>query len=190
MKRAIRGSLLLLAIALALGCAGPRVTTDWDPSISWPLVRRYAWLPDPPGLSGDPQLHNALVDARVRRAVESELDAQGYERVSRQRADVFVTYYLGLETRVNLQWVTHTHAYRPGGWHERHRTEVRGREHEVGTLLIDILTRERNLIWRGSTSSRVRRNLDPTEREERIATAVAAILAEFPPTDDCPSCRR
>lgn len=182
--------LLVIATPLWLGCAGPNVTTDWDPSISWPMLGRYAWLPDPPGHAGDPQLHNSLVDGRVRRAVDRELAAAGYERVFEERADFYITYYLGLETQVSVRLVANSYNYRPGGWSERHRTETRVREREVGTLLIDFLDRERSLIWRGSTSSRVRSNLDPMQRNERIATAVHAILAEFPPTRDCPACRR
>ena len=180
---------MLVVASLSIGCAGPRVQTDWDPSINWPALTHYAWLPDPPGHAGDPRLHNELIDGRVRRAVEERLAERGFQRVPGEQANFFVTYYLGLDTRVNLQWVTHTHSYRRGGWQERHTTEVQGREHEVGTLMIDILGRRRTLVWRGTTSSRVRRNLDPQQRDELITTAVDAILEEFPPIEDCPGCR-
>ena len=85
--------------------------------------------------------------------------------------------------------VSQSFRYHRSGWAERHHTQTRLREREVGTLLIDVLDRQRSLIWRGSTSSRVRRNQGPEERQERIDTAVNAILNQFPPTRDCPSCR-
>ena len=187
---AIRALLPIIVIAFQLGCASPGVETDWDPSISWPMLARYAWLPDPPGQAGDPRFHNSLVDARVRRAVDGQLALQGLVKVSPARADFFVTYYLGLDTRVSVRLIAHSYTRRADGWSDRHRTETRMREHEVGTLLIDLLDRERSLIWRGSTSSRVRSNLSPTQRDERIGAAVQAILDQFPPARDCPSCRR
>jgi hypothetical protein len=187
---ALRFLLAGIATTFWLGCAGPSVVTDWDPSISWPMLGRYAWLPDPAEMAGDPRLHNTLVDGRVRRAVDRQLAAAGYERVFEKQPDFFVTYYLGLDTQISVRMVANSFGYQRGGWSERHRTETRIREHEVGTLLIDFLDRERALIWRGSTSSRVRSNLTPTRRDERIATAVEAILAEFPPTRDCPACSR
>ena len=187
--RYLAGLLIALAIFVS-GCAGLRVETDWDPSISWPMLQRYKWLPDPPGHEGDPQLHNALVDGRVRRALDRELREAGYERVFDDSADFFVTYYLGLETRISVRMITQSYGYSSHSvWAQRQRTETRLREREVGTLMIDFLDRERALIWRGSTESRVRSNQTPSQRDERIAEAVAAILAEFPPTRDCPSCR-
>jgi hypothetical protein len=57
--------LLPIAIVFSIGCASPRVDTDWDPSINWPALTHYAWLPDPPGHAGDPRLHNDLIDGRV-----------------------------------------------------------------------------------------------------------------------------
>ena len=171
---------LALATGFCLGCATP-VSTDFDPRFDFSQVQRYAWLPDPPGHAGDTRLHNALVDGRVRGAVDRVLRARGYVKVAPENADLLVTYYLSLERRVSMRMVSQSFGYSRRGWHDHHRTETFVREHEQGTLLVDFLDTGRGLLWRGSTSSRVRQNSDPQQRTQQISDAVEAILEHFPP---------
>ncbi len=177
-----RAMLLMLGLALGLGCQSMQVTTDFDRFFRFGSIRTYAWLPDPLGHAGDPLLHNDLIDRRVRAAVNRELVVHGYTRVPVDEADVHVTYYLGLETVVSWRMVSQSYHYSSAGFAERHRTETYLRQFEQGTLLIDVLDpSRRRLVWRGTAQARVRRNTDPQQREERIAEAVAKILDRFPP---------
>jgi hypothetical protein len=164
-----------------LGCGSMQVNADFRRNFRFTSVESYAWLPDPPGHAGDPVLHNDLIDGRVRDAVDHELEAMGYRKVSVEEADLHVTYYLGLETRVSMQMVSNAYQYR-GGFFDHHSTQTVLREYERGTLLIDMLEApRRRLVWRGTASARVRRRSDPGEREQKIFDAVERILAQFPP---------
>ena len=159
-----------------------QVTTDFDRFFRFGSIGTYAWLPDPPGHAGDPLLHNDLIDARVRAAVDRELRAHGYTRVPVDEADIHVTYYLGLETVVSWRMVSQSYLYSSSGFADRHRTETHLRQFEQGTLLIDVLDpMRRRLVWRGSAQARVRRNSDPERRNAQIAEAVEQILDRFPP---------
>jgi len=173
---------LILGAASCVGCSGIRVTTDFDPSANFAAFRSYAWLPDTPQQPGDPRLHNALVDGRVRSAVERALAARGFQKVPTENADFLVTYHLGLETRMDVQTIHRSHGYSSRTWHRRHSTQTIVTEYEMGTLLLDVLDPTRGLVWRGSANARVRERSDPAQRESRINDAVQKILDRFPPT--------
>jgi hypothetical protein len=181
MRRSLHLSLALL-LAVAAGCSGLRVSTDFDPGFPFARLGRYAWLPDPPRHTSHPQLHNSLVDGRVRRSVDRQLAGRGYRKVPVEEADFLVTYYLGLETRFDTRTIDRGVGYGHGGWYGGARTETRVTQYEEGTLVLDFLDPERNLVWRGSASARVREKSTPEQRERRIDEAVQAILERFPPS--------
>jgi hypothetical protein len=163
------------------GCYTIRVRADADPRFDFSSIRTYAWLPDPPGMDGDPELHNELIDRRVRRVVNRELDALGYELVPVAEADIHVTYYLALETHVQWRVVATRYQYSRAGWVERHRTESARREYDRGSLLLDLLNPEaRRLVWRGSARARVRSDTNVSRRRMQINEAVAKLVARMP----------
>jgi hypothetical protein len=175
-------SLALLGLALCVGCSTLRVTTDFDPGVEFGGFGRYAWLPDGPAQGKDPRLHNDLIDARVRGAVDRVLAERGFEKVAEAEADFFVTYYLGLETRIDVRTVHSNFRYSRRGWSGSVGNSTRVRQYERGTLLIDVLEpTERRLVWRGSTDARVTRRSDPARRDQQIDEAVQSILGRFPP---------
>jgi hypothetical protein len=178
------GGLLGLFVTLSAGCAGIPVTTDFDPSVDFAAFRSYAWLPDPPGVSSDSRLHDTSVDARVINAVDRELLLRGYEKVLANEANFHISYYLGLETRIDVQTVHRSFNYDHRSWHGGQRLETIVREYDVGTLLLDILDpAERRLVWRGSGNAKVRATADPAHRQARIDDGVRSILRRFPPPE-------
>lgn len=174
--------LVAIGLALLASCQTPiQVGADFRRNFRFSSVQTYAWLPDPPGHAGDPVLHNDLIDERVRGAVDRKLQEMGYRRVA-EKADIYVTYYLGLETQVNARMVSSTYHY-AGGFLDRHSTNRAISQYERGTLLIDLLEpTTRRLVWRGTASARVRRQTDPAERDRKIDDAVDKTLAQFPPS--------
>lgn len=174
-------SLLLLGVALGVGCSSIRVVTDFDPDTEFSGFEEYAWLPDERP-EGDPRLHNDLVDAVVRRSVDRTLSERGFRKVPLASANFLVTYYLGLETRIDVQTVHSSFRYSRRGWSGSVGTDTRVRQYERGTLLVDVLDpSSRRLVWRGSADSRVGSRTDPARRDQQIDDAVRRILDRFPP---------
>ena len=182
-ERSIRVVLVISCVAFFAGCATWPVTTDYDPDAQFSELRTYAWLPDQPGQPRDPRLQNDLLDARVRASVERTLAERGFEKATQGAADFLVTYYISLETRIDVQTIHRNHRYSfRGGWVGGPTTETWVTEYERGTLLLDVLLPpERRLIWRGSTNARVRDRPTPEARAQRIDGAVQAIMKRFPP---------
>src|SRR4051812_9616632 len=87
MQTRTRQIILGIGVLLAAGgCAGRQVTTDYSPAVGFSQFRTYA-LVSPPDTAGQ-----ALLDQRVRTAVQAQLTAKGLTETDRQHADLYVGY--------------------------------------------------------------------------------------------------
>ena len=183
MARTVR-TLLGLALLLAAGCSSFAVEHDYDPQADFARYRSWYWLPPSP--SGDPRADNALVDARVRAAVENALAARGFTQTSTGEGDLGIGYHIAIEGKLDVRTIDHYYGYGPGwgyyGGPGRVGSETYVDQYDEGTLILDLVdSRSRKLVWRGSASARLREGLTPQEREERTQEAVDAILNQYPP---------
>jgi hypothetical protein len=182
---ALRPTVALLILAATwLACSGIRVDSDYDPSADFSQLRTWSWLPQTRE-SGDPRLDNALLDSRIRNAVEAELRAKGFERVDSGASNFQVVYHVNVEGKVDVDTVYRgyphgrygRYGYRGGGY-----SETTVRQYDEGTLLIDFLDPDSGaLLWRGSGQATVRESSSPEQRTKRVNEAVNKILAQFPP---------
>jgi len=175
----------LLVTGLLLGltaCSSIQVTTDYDPQTNFTALRSYAWLANARKPSDDPRLHNSLVDARVRAAVDRELAAKGYSKTEPASANLLITYYLGLESKIDVHTIHSSYGYGYRGWYGGMGTETMVDQYDEGSIILDVLDPQgSDLLWRGTGSARVSTSNSPEERENRINQAVSKILASFPP---------
>ncbi len=165
-----------------LGCSGIHVTTDFDPSANFSDAKSYAWFDERSGVQGDRADVTSLLDRRVRSAVDAELQAKGLARVDKSAAKLFVTYHLGVESKLDIDTINSGYGYGRYGRYGGIATTTTVREYQEGTLLIDLVDpSSKQLIWRGAGQARLREYSSPEEREQRVGEAVKAILADFPP---------
>jgi len=172
----------LLAGALLLGCSGVKVRTDYDPAADFIALHTYAWLPTPREKTGDPRIDDPLINARIKRAVDYTLVAKGFSQAEAEKADFHVTFYVGIDRKLDVTTMPRAYGYygRWGGVYGGATTYVD--QYDVGTLLIDVIDRERNqLVWRGVGEARLRHSRTPEESERRIQKTVEAIFKSFPP---------
>ena len=164
-----------------VACSGIQVTTDYDPQTQFGDLKSYAWLANARKPSDDPRLHNSLVDGRVREAVDRELAAKGYTKTGASSANFLVTYYLGLESKIDIHTIHSSYGYGYRGWYGGMGTETMVDQYDEGSLILDVLDpKGSDLLWRGTGSARVSTSNTPEKREQRINDAVAKILATFP----------
>jgi len=176
-KRA-RGLALAVLAAAGLGCA-TTVRVDFDPHEDFASYRTWAWLPrgwEVPASDVDPEL-----DALLRGAIERELAARGFSQAGELTPDFLVTYHLriqhqlvrGIETPA-MQTLSSPH--RDGGY-EVVASRPSVLPYELGTLVLDVAeARERQLVWRGIGTRRVR-----TSFKRRAEAVVTEIFEAFPP---------
>jgi hypothetical protein len=174
MRHLFAVGLVLVAALGAAGCASSgnhKVRTDFDPDVDFTRYVTYDWLDSPltsqpiqstSAAATHPFEGNTLVDKRVRRAVDSELAARGYQRAGDTSPDFRVRYQVSFEHDTDDSDATH----RPDRF-------------EQGLLFIDVIDAEsQRMSWRGWTRDR---NRDGYFTDEQLRRSVTSILSKFPP---------
>lgn len=189
------GAFLAVAVMALTGCtAALKVSSDYNPEVDFGKLRTFAWLPSPPTKDGDPRTNSTLLAGRVRRAAVADLKAKGFAEVAPAASpDFYVTYHAAIDEKMNVRSTPTTYGgygygYGYRGWWAPMPPVVSSgvsvQHYELGTLIIDIVDRERDdLVWRGSGQAKLSKKDQRTsgERDVFIADAVRKILATFPP---------
>jgi len=176
----VRTSLAALLLCLLGACSSVRVSVDYDPTEDFSAYRTFTWFPRPQQPTGDYRIDNPLLDARIRAAVERELAAKGYRKVEDRVPDFYVAYHLSFQDKLDVYTVDR--GYMTYWGYRVSMPETQVHQYEEGTLVLDIANvREKELVWRGVGSGRVRQDPTPEQTTEAVNRAVAEILARFPP---------
>jgi len=175
---------LLLLAALA-ACQSFDVRSDWDETASFDGYQRYFWLEPPIAEGADPFADNDLLRKRVRKAIEANLTARGFQPVSqREDADFLVTYGVQLDEKLRVNGTSGVY----GGYGGYGRWPIGAgigttdvRNYQEATLIVDFLsTQKEELVWRGWGSGFLQTR-DRERGQERFEAGVKAVLDAFPP---------
>jgi hypothetical protein len=170
----------LLLLAACVGCSA-KLGVEFDPQEDFAGYRTWAWLPRQPAPPRGRGVHDPALDALIRQRVERELAARGYDQVVGDSPDFYVTYSVQIERQARL----HSEQHADQMLFSHHNTPSyivsggarRVRIYEESTLVIDVADgKERQLVWRGIRTERVRGSFQP-----HAGAAVAEILDSFPP---------
>ncbi len=186
--------LALASIATCLACGGGvKINTDYNQMIDYGQFETYAFMP-----VEDRPDENELISARIRNAISANVEEGGFRKVDDpNRADLWVAWHLMLDEKFST---TTTGGGYTGGYYGAYGRGYWGRygyggggygmstsyttvnEWTEGTLVIDVIDREQDiLIYRATAESKIRENVSPQERTERINDVVARMMADFPP---------
>jgi len=157
-----------------------------DPDVSFRDLETFAFAEEPQErLQAEPgsKVGNPFVDQAVQRAIRNQLVKDGFEQVPADQASFLVDLHVGSRssTWYSLRTANYIDAYDSyfDNWASRGAV-VQPHTYQDGTLVIDIIDpKSGKLIWHGWSTESVPPRADQTEV---IKTAVARILAQFPPT--------
>ncbi|GIU40818.1 DUF4136 domain-containing protein [Shewanella colwelliana] len=177
---------IVLAAALALSaCSTMKSSSDYDPKVNFNEIKSYAWVVQK---SDDKTYHlDGLMDQRVRAAVNSQLQFKGLTLADANTADVLVNYFTKVDKKINVDTFNTNYGYNPyygpgWAWGGNMHTQTTVREYEVGTLIVDLVSRESGqLIWRGSVADTIRDKNTPEERVEVVNKAITEMMLHYPP---------
>jgi hypothetical protein len=176
---------LLAVAALALGgCAsGPDVRTDYDRSADFGKYRTYGFVAQAGTDNGDTR---SLATLALQNAAAGQMEARGYKRAD--NPDLVINFKGKLEEKVDVE-STPAPYYGPGwgygGWYGAAyggwgATEVTTRRYNVGTLVMDVVDREkRQVVFQGVISGVVTKEMQKN-REAAINGAVQRLFAQYP----------
>lgn len=173
-------------IASLAGCASVKVNQDYEPGTDFSAYRAFDWKSAAQPRTGDIRVDNPLLDSRIRKAVESTLEAKGFNKTGPTGADFLVDYNLSIQARIDSSPVSVGTGFGIGGGGSFGGIGIGTdtiESYDTGLLVIDFYdAKTGRMIWRGSGSKRLGRQADPANNAEEINVLVDKILAQFPPT--------
>lgn len=161
-----------------MGCSGISTTSDWDETFDFSGLSTYAWMDQ--GVEGGV---SEIMLRRMYMAVDENLAAKGFSKADPYSADVLFAYHTGTQDQQQYD----TYGYGAGGWWGGYwgggMTTTTVRTYTEGTLILDVIDREKNeLVWRGSASKTIDEMDSPEQRVSTIEAAVEKLLKDFPPS--------
>jgi len=182
----------LIIVGILSACSTMKVTSDYDPFASFSGLRTFAWISDIQDKTGDPRIDDPILDTLIRKAVEIQLELQGFEKRTVDPPNFLVGYHAAIDRKIEVRTINKVYSDFPGlGWDDfddrfnyrgEEDTETEVFEFDEGTLILDVVDPEnKQLIWRGSAKAEIKYADNPEKRNERIKKAIRLILKNFPP---------
>jgi hypothetical protein len=185
LQRAPFVAALLAATALA-GCAtGPDVRGDYDRAADFGKYKTYNFLVEK---GADAAEFKSIAQQMIQEAAAREMEARGY--VKAQDPDLLLNFKGKLEEKTDIQstpapYYGPSFGYRgwngaPYGAYGYGGTEVSTRRYKVGTLVMDVIDREkRQAVYQGGLEGVVTSKM-LQDKQGTITNAVAAIFSQYP----------
>jgi hypothetical protein len=178
---------VLSGLLAAAGCSTLDVHADKDPAADFSKYKTYEWTTKSKGaeatdVTGHP---SDLVEDRIHRAVEAQLNAKGLRPVDAaigEKPDIYVTDHTSLKERIEGDWsgVDLGLGYGFGPWYGMawNAPYAPARQYTEGTLVIDLIDADTHrLVWRGIATDEAPA---PEKSAEKVDQAVAETFKKFP----------
>ena len=176
----------LVATALLAGCASqPKVLSDYDKSADFAKYRTFGFVTQ---VGADSTEFRSLAVQTMQAAATRQMEMRGY--ALSDTPDLVINFTGKIEEKTDVESVPAPY-YGPGwgyggfygapygGWGGV-GTQVTTRRYNVGTLVMDIVDREkRQAVFQGSVSDVVTKEM-MENREAAITGAVNRIFASYP----------
>jgi len=168
------------------GCSTVSVNQDYDTSVDFSSIRSVAWLPATQQVAPKAitfAQKNPLMAKRIQNAITEQLKLKGISTRQPGLVDAFVTYHYSTKRVLQTDPVSTTFGFGVFGGHGgvMFNTSPDLYEYEEGRLVIDIINRNNQLVWRGISPSRLVEQSSPNETTKVVNQVVSAILAQYPP---------
>ena len=168
----------LMGLAVLAGCSGIQVDSEFAPDASLDGFETYAWL-EYPAEAGYLRAESRFMEARIFTAVDSAMSSKGYTKVEGAAAADFLVVYQVTGT----DGIQAGHTYGTFGY-----TTPRDRilwpvgpsvPYTKGTLIVDIVSPDMELLWRGSASGSLEVP-DQGELAKAVYQSAARIIGRLP----------
>lgn len=168
---------------LLIGCTSIQPKSDFDPEADFANVRTFSWISDKPLIVSTAQPVSPLLEGRLMRSIQSNLEAKGLRHVAKaSAADVAISFTVGARDKIRVD--SYPSMYRGGwgtGWGGAYYRDVDVTEYTEGRLAIDMFSvKGRSPVWHGWAEKRIT-SRDVENPQPVIDEVVTAILSKYPP---------
>ena len=167
-----------LGLVALVGCSGIEVRSDFAPGASLDGFETYAWL-EHPTEAGYLRAQSRFMERRIFTAVDSAMAVKGYRKVEAEAdADFLVAYQVTGSDGLQAGTMYDTFGYRTP--RDRILYPVGPSvPYTKGTLIVDIVSPEMELLWRGSASGSLEVP-DQGELAKAVYQSAARIIGRLP----------
>ena len=182
---------VVAAMILLVGCAhGPYVVTDYESTYDFSTLKTFS-VADPKQDVKENLLISPFTFSHVRATVESELAKRYQVAVKGAKPDFIVSYHIVVEEKIDpgtynslygFGYYGRPYRYYPSPFYYGYGPLDGPTVYNQGSLIIDIVDGKTDKpIWRGVSEKRLRNGYNPQQQREVLSSAVAEVLATFPP---------
>ena len=168
--KAIRlmATLGILMAAMWIPAQAQSVQTDYDRSFRFSELKTFGFAIQKRG-PADPLAGDTLNDNRIKSAMESQLNLNGF-RMQTEKPDFIVAYYVTTRNKLNVQ----DYSYGPPRWFGSR--DIRVNQYQEGTLMVDFIdTKTNQVVWRGRASG----TLELKGVDKKISKSVEKLVKQF-----------
>jgi len=184
-RKCLRSGGILLACFAAVACVTMSAGSDYYAAADFSEYRSYAWMAASPLIQSRSNRVEVspLHVRRIREAIERAMAAKGFElAATRDAADFAISFTVGARDMIEIDDypLVYRRRWRWGPPYFYPNVDVA--MYTEGMLAIDVFDNAtREPVWHGWARKRIV-GADVRDPESAIDAAVAAILADFPPT--------
>lgn len=164
-------------------CASQKTTMDYQVGYEFSSLKKYFLMIAKEDIQGNPKV-SELDLKRIEKSLKDTLSGR-YEQVEKNDADFIVRYHQIVEEKSDVKSYEAGFSHRHNWYHYGlEHDNVRTVHYQVGSILVDFLdAKTEEVIWRGVTKSRLRSNLTPQQKQQKIAEEITVLLQLFPPKE-------
>lgn len=176
----IKNLMLVLMFYIPVAAyAAPAVNFDYDTAADFAALKTFDWMPATGNAAGD-----ELLVKKIRNTVDTQLQAKGCSKAA-DNPDFLIGMELSGKTVNSGSVGVGMSIGIPVG--RRGTVSVGGgksksREKTEGTLVMSFVdAKTKSLIWRATFTDAVNPSATPEQKQQKIDSVVAEMLAQFPP---------
>lgn len=157
------------------GCSNLEVNVDYDESFDFNEQKTYAINREIK--DGE---NNLFID-RVKKAIDTNLEAKNYKKVEINQADLVITFNAKVENKTSTYTdyqMVGMGRYRYGG---TMISTTSSYNYDDGILVVDVINpKTKKIVWRGVGETEVKQQDTPREKQEYINAIVTKIMEKYP----------
>ncbi len=179
---------LTLPALFLIGCSSVQVSQDYDATANFNHIKTFQWQAagqQTKPKAADFEKKDPLIAERIRIAIKAQLALQGFSLVD-NHADAFITYHISSVQKVRSNVGNVSIGFGTGFGSSSYgsigfQSAPDIQQYQEGLLIIDIISKDGKLLWRGNSSTALEEHPTPADTTKLIQEVVQKLLMQYPP---------
>jgi hypothetical protein len=179
-------ALMVLACCMAFA---QDVRTNYMPGTDFSKYRTYAWVDEVQGVPQVGGRPDQILDTQVKQAIDSQMAAKGFTKVSEGKPDLLVGYQLMVDREKQINGFGDSWGgwggwggFGPFGGPAFGSFSAQTSTDYVGTFVVGMYDPAvRKLVWIGAAQHAIEPSKKPEKNQEKLNKGAQKLLKDFPP---------